>query len=521
EKPSEKDKERWADEAENLAKGVDVQTHRDPKVIEVQYEDGTKETLSDGDVVISAITSCTNTSNPFVMIAAGILAKKAVERGLKVPRKVKTSLAPGSRVVTDYLTKAGLLDYLDKLGYSLVGYGCTTCIGNSGPLPLPIEKGIKEGNIATSSVLSGNRNFEARIHPDVSANYLMSPPLVIAFGIAGTVIKDLTSEPLGTDNSGRQVFLKDIWPTNKEVLEVVKSAVSTGMFEDEYSRIFGVNKHWDALEYPKGSTYSWDGESTYIQNPPFFDGFDPKAEHRIAAIKDAYILGVFGDSLSTDHISPAGAIGQDSVAGKYLMSKSVGISDFNTFGSRRGNHEVMMRGTFANVKIKNLMLDGKVGGSTIYVSDKSEMSIYDAAMRYKEAGKPLVVIGGIEYGSGSSRDWAAKGPMLLGVKAIIAKSFERIHRSNLVGLGILPIEFMPGEGYKELSIDPMKPISIDIDDNVKPRSEVKIRYFSAADMLEHETKGRVRLDSELDVRYYKMGGVLNYVLDKLVRKAGN
>ena len=433
----------------------------------------------------------------------------------KVPRKVKTSLAPGSRVVTDYLSKAGLLEYLDKLGYSLVGYGCTTCIGNSGPLPSPIETGIKEGKIATASVLSGNRNFEARIHPDVSANYLMSPPLVIAFGIAGTVLKDLSKEPLGMGSSGKPVFLKDVWPTNDEVLEVVKSAVSTDMFTNEYSRIFGVNKHWDSLEYPKGNSYGWDSNSTYIQKPPFFDSFDPSAEHAISPIEGAYVLGVFGDSLSTDHISPAGAIGSDSVAGKYLMSKGVSISDFNTFGSRRGNHEVMMRGTFANVKIKNLMLNGKVGGYTIFVPEGKEASIYDAAMKYKQMGKPSVVIGGAEYGSGSSRDWAAKGPMLLGVKAVIAKSFERIHRSNLVGLGVLPVEFKRGEGYEELAIDPMKPISIEINDSIKPKADVEIRYYSKVDGKEHSTKGRVRLDSELDIEYYRIGGVLNYVLDKI------
>ena len=518
EKPSEEDKERWADEAENLAKGLDVQTHRSPKAVEIRYDDGTTEKLMDGDVVISAITSCTNTSNPFVMVAAGLLAKKAVELGLKVPRKVKTSLAPGSRVVTDYLSKARLLEYLDKLGYSLVGYGCTTCIGNSGPLPSPIETGIKEGKIATASVLSGNRNFEARIHPDVSANYLMSPPLVIAFGIAGTVLKDLAKEPLGMGSSGNPVFLKDVWPTNDEILEVVKSAVSTDMFTNEYSRIFGVNKHWDSLEYPKGNSYGWDSNSTYIQKPPFFDSFDPSAEHAISPIEGAYVLGVFGDSLSTDHISPAGAIGSDSVAGKYLMSKGVSISDFNTFGSRRGNHEVMMRGTFANVKIKNLMLNGKVGGYTIFVPEGKEASIYDAAMKYKQMGKPSVVIGGVEYGSGSSRDWAAKGPMLLGVKAVIAKSFERIHRSNLVGMGVLPVEFKRGEGYEELAIDTMKPISIGINDSIKPKADVEIRYYSKADGKEHSMKGKVRLDSELDIEYYRIGGVLNYVLDKISKK---
>ena len=516
---SENDQARWKNESDAaLNNGVQIQMHRQLKSAKVKYEDGSEGTLVDGDVVISAITSCTNTSNPFVMVGAGLLARNALGKGLKVDtKKVKTSLAPGSRVVIDYLDKAELIEPLDKLGYSLVGFGCTTCIGNSGPLPGPISNAIEGSKIATASVLSGNRNFEARIHSEVSANYLMSPPLVIAFGIAGTVLKDLTKEPLGNGSDGKPVYLKDIWPKNEEINDIVGRVVQTEMYKKEYERIFGVNDYWNKLDTPKGDTYDWKSESTYIRLPPFFEGFDPKAKKQLAHIENAMVLGVFGDSTSTDHISPAGEIKADSPAGKYLIEHNVNTNDFNTYGSRRGNHEVMMRGTFANVKIKNLMLEGVQGGYTIHYPDEKKMSIYDASMQYKSEKKDLVVFGGKEYGAGSSRDWAAKGPMLLGVKAVIAKSFERIHRSNLVGMGIIPLQFADGEGFSELGIDQSKPVSIALSPDAEPKSAVRMRYYSK-DGAAKEARLTLRLDSELEMEYYRAGGVLRYVLAKLLEK---
>ena len=433
-------------------------------------------------------------------------------------KKVKTSLAPGSRVVIDYLEKAGLIEPLAELGYSLVGFGCTTCIGNSGPLGKPIASAIESAKIATASVLSGNRNYEARIHSEVSANYLMSPPLVIAFGIAGTVMKDLTKEPLGVGKDGKEVFLKDIWPKNEEINAIVSKVVGTDMYRKEYERIFGVNDYWNNLSTPEGDTYAWDENSTYIRLPPFFENFDPAVERELKPIKDAMILGVFGDSTSTDHISPAGEIKADSPAGKYLIEHGVNTNDFNTYGARRGNHEVMMRGTFANVKIKNLMLEGTQGGITLHYPDAKQMSIYDAAMQYRKEGRNLIVFGSKEYGSGSSRDWAAKGPMLLGVKAVVAKSFERIHRSNLVGMGVVPFQFADGEGFIELGIDQSKPVTIEIEDSVKPKGTVKMLYIGK-DGKAKSANLTLRLDSDLEMKYFKAGGVLNYVLAKVLREA--
>ncbi len=491
--------------------------HKQAKKVHLVYDDGYETDLSDGDVVISSITSCTNTSNPSVMIGAGILAKKALEKGLMVDtRKVKTSLGPGSRVVMKYLEKAGLIDPLAKLGYGLVGYGCITCIGNSGPLIDKQSDAINANDIAVAAVLSGNRNYAARIHRDVRANYLMSPPLLIAFAIAGTVRKDLTTEPLGKGTGGKDIYLRDIWPTSDEINKAIKSSVSMEIFENEYgSGISGVNPYWNGLPVPTGVMYEWDANSTYIRLPPFFGGFKPKAVRSTSGITNAMVLAVFGDSVSTDHLSPAGAIGKDSPAGKYLLEHGVQQKDFNTYGTRRGNHEVMMRGTFANNRIRNLMMDSKEGGFTIYYPDGEQMTIYDAAMKYAKQGTPLVVLAGAEYGSGSSRDWAAKGPMLLGVRAVIAGSFERIHRSNLVGMGILPLQFMQGDSAESLKIDYTKPINVIVPENMRPREAVRIEFtdssgeVSSADVIS-------RLDTALDIEYYRTGGILNYVIKKMM-----
>ncbi len=473
--------------------------------------------LRRGDVVISAITSCTNTSNPFVMIGAGLLAKKAVGMGLKVPEHVKTSFAPGSRVVVDYLKQAGLMKYLERLGYGLVGYGCTTCIGNSGTLPRWVSEEIHSKGIEVASVLSGNRNYEARIHNDVAANYLMSPMLVIAFGIAGTVTRDLTKEPLGTGKNGKAVYLKNIWPTNKEIRDTIGRAVKSEMFAAEYKRIFGVNTYWNALKAPKASSYAWEEKSTYIRLPPFFDGFDQGIAGDICSIENARVLAVFGDSLSTDHISPAGSIPTGSPAARYLIEHDVDPGNFNTYGSRRGNHEVMMRGTFANVKIRNLMVE-RQGGYTLHMPDMREMSIYDAAMTYRKEKRPLVVFGGAEYGSGSSRDWAAKGPMLLGVRAVVAKGFERIHRSNLVGMGIIPLQFAPGEGFAELGIDPSKTVSIRIGNDTAPGGSVRMEYRRKGSSTAMYVMLISRLDTELEMDYIRSGGVLRHVLKGIIKR---
>ena len=491
--------------------------HNEIKRVHLKYDDGYETDLSDGDVVISSITSCTNTSNPSVMIAAGILAKKALERGLSVnTRKVKTSLGPGSRVVMRYLERAGLVEPLARLGYGLVGYGCITCIGNSGPLIDKQSEAINGSNLFVASVLSGNRNYEARIHRDVRANYLMSPPMLIAFGIAGTMLRDLTKEPLGKNSKGESVYLKDIWPSKEEIADAISKSVSTDLFEKEYGHgITDVNPYWNNLTTPKGTNYAWDAGSTYIRLPPFFDGLDTSVEKKIAPINGAMVLAVFGDSISTDHISPAGAIGRESPAGKYLLDHGIAQADFNTYGTRRGNHEVMMRGTFANNRIKNLIMKGKEGGYTLHYPDMKEMSIYDAAMLYQKEGIPLVIIAGSEYGSGSSRDWAAKGPMLLGVKAVIAKGYERIHRSNLIGMGIIPLQFKSGEDASSLLIDYSKPIDVELSSAMKPRDKVLIRY-TKNDGTKGEAHVTSRIDTSVEMNYYISGGILNYVIKNMI-----
>ncbi len=514
-----KDYTRWSSESQGPGNGAikDAPMHESQKSTIIKYGDYDVK-LSDGDIVIAAITSCTNTSNPSVMIGAGLLAKKAIEKGLKVDtRKVKTSLAPGSRVVTDYLKKAGLMEPLEKLGFDLVGYGCTTCIGNSGPLIDKQSDTINGNGLDVAAVLSGNRNYEARIHRDVRANYLMSPPLVVAYAIAGNVLKDLTKDPLGMSSDGTPVYLKDVWPSDAEIKKMTNEYVSISLFHDEYgSKMYDVNEYWNAIDSPSGAIFKWDETSTYIRKPPFFDGLELKnVQSPIKDISGAKILAVFGDSVSTDHISPAGAIGKDSPAGKYLIEKGVEQKDFNTYGARRGNHEVMMRGTFANNRIKNLMLNGREGGYTIYYPDGDEMPIYEAAIKYKRMGIPLVVFGGIEYGSGSSRDWAAKGPALIGVKAVIAKSFERIHRSNLIGMGILPIQFNGKDDAKSLAIDYGKEITIKLPSSMKPRDTLEMLYYDSKDGAQKSVSLKSRIDTDMEMEYFKAGGILNYVLKNI------
>ena len=474
---------------------------------------GKNETLMDGDVVIAAITSCTNTSNPRVMVGAGILAKKAVELGLKVNPKVKTSLAPGSRVVTEYLNKSGLQVYLDKLGFYLVGYGCTTCIGNSGPLDENIEKAIIETKLNTAAVLSGNRNFEARIHRNVRANYLMSPPLVVAFALAGKITTDLNNEPLGISKSGKEIYLRDIWPTEDEITTVINSSLDRSMFVEKYSNLDVYNKKWESLEAPKGAIYDWDPKSTYIRRVPFFDTFDPEEHVEISQIRDARPLLLLGDSVTTDHISPAGAIGKDSPAGKYLIANGIDPKDFNSYGSRRGNHEVMMRGTFANNRIRNLMVT-REGGYTEHYPDGKETTVYDAAVQYMGENVPLVVFAGVEYGTGSSRDWAAKGPLLLGIKAAVAKSYERIHRSNLIGMGVLPLQFNEGDA-RSLNLDHTKPVTINIASPLKPMGKAEMEYTDKTGK-KSKTGLTVRLDTPVEVEYFQSGGILNFVLKRFV-----
>ncbi len=474
---------------------------------------GKNETLMDGDVVIAAITSCTNTSNPRVMVGAGILAKKAVELGLKVNPKVKTSLAPGSRVVTEYLNKSGLQVYLDKLGFYLVGYGCTTCIGNSGPLDENIEKAIIENKLNTAAVLSGNRNFEARIHRNVRANYLMSPPLVVAFALAGKITTDLNIESLGISKSGKEIYLRDIWPTEDEISTVINSSLDRSMFVEKYSNLDVYNKKWESLEAPKGAIYDWDPKSTYIRCVPFFDTFDPEEHVEISQIRDARPLLLLGDSVTTDHISPAGAIGKDSPAGKYLIANSIVPKDFNSYGSRRGNHEVMMRGTFANNRIRNLMVT-REGGYTEHYPDGKETTVYDAAVQYMGENVPLVVFAGVEYGTGSSRDWAAKGPLLLGIKAAVAKSYERIHRSNLIGMGVLPLQFNEGDA-RSLNLDHTKPVTINIASPLKPMGKAEMEYTDKTGK-KSKTGLTVRLDTPVEVEYFQSGGILNFVLKRFV-----
>ncbi len=463
-----------------------------------------------GAVAIAAITSCTNTSNPYVLIAAGLVAKKAVEKGLTVPKWVKTSLAPGSKVVTGYLEDSGLQTYLDQIGFNTVGYGCTTCIGNSGPLLPEIEDAIKENDLFVTSVLSGNRNFEGRVHPLVKANYLASPPLVVAYALAGTVDVDLQKDSFGKDKDGNEVFFADIWPSTEEVNAVLGTVVNRELFQKEYETVFTANEKWNAIETSTESLYTFDDKSTYIQNPPFFQGLAKEPE-AIKGLDGLRIMAKFGDSITTDHISPAGAIGKDTPAGKYLIENSVAIRDFNSYGSRRGNHEVMMRGTFANIRIRNQVAPGTEGGFTTYWPTGEVEYIYDACMKYQEQGTGLVVLAGNDYGMGSSRDWAAKGTFLLGVKTVIAQSYERIHRSNLVMMGVLPLQFMPGESAETLGLTGKEEISVNITDNVKPR-EILTVTAKSEDGTVKTFQALARFDSEVEVDYYRHGGILQMVL---------
>ncbi|MBV8099636.1 MAG: aconitate hydratase AcnA [Verrucomicrobia bacterium] len=470
-----------------------------------------KGAVGHGSVLIAAITSCTNTSNPSVMLAAGLLAKKAVERGLKVNPTVKTSLAPGSRVVTDYLARTGLQPFLDRLGFNIVGYGCTTCIGNSGPLHPNIEQAITDKDLVAASVLSGNRNFEARVHQSIKANFLMSPPLVVAFALAGRVDIDLTHEPLGKDSGGKEVYLREIWPSLSEVRDAMASALSPEVFRQLYSDFAGQNPKWNEIPATAGVVYKWDEKSDYIHEPPYFSEFSLEVGD-IADIAGARPLGIFGDSVTTDHISPAGAIKQTSPAGQYLIERGVKPVDFNSYGSRRGNDLVMTRGTFANVRIKNLMVPGVEGGVTIYYPDKEQLAIYDAAVRYRHDGVPLVVIAGHEYGTGSSRDWAAKGTLLLGVKAVIAQSFERIHRSNLVGMGVLPLQFADGTSAQSLSLDGSEVFHIKgLSNDIRPRQKLPLT-IERPDGRSETIEVVLRIDTPVEVDYFRHGGILQYVL---------
>ena len=485
-----------------------------PKHVNVK-NNGDNFDLADGSVVIAAITSCTNTSNPSLMLGAGLLAKKAVERGLSSKPWVKTSFAPGSKVVTDYLEKAGLWPYLEKLRFHLVGYGCTTCIGNSGPLPEPIGKAIKDNNLVAVSVLSGNRNFEGRINALCRANYLASPPLVVAYALAGRMDIDIVNDSLGNDKSGKPVYLRDIWPTPQEVETTMRDSVTSEMFRKEYADVFTGDEHWRALPIPEGDLYAWDEKSTYIKNPPYFEGM-PKKPGSLTDLHGLRALVVLGDSVTTDHISPAGSIPHDTPAGKHLIAHGVQPKDFNSYGARRGNHEVMMRGTFANIRLKNMLAPGTEGGWTIHQPSGEKMSIYDAAMKYRDEHVPLIVIAGKEYGSGSSRDWAAKGTILLGVRAVLAESFERIHRSNLVGMGVLPLEFLPGETPKTLGLTGHETFEIEgLATNFEPRKKMKVRVRDASGKEKNFT-AIARIDTPFEVAYYQHGGILQYVLRQML-----
>ncbi len=476
---------------------------------------GTRENVGHGAVVIAAITSCTNTSNPSVMLGAGLVAKKATERGLKVPPYVKTSLAPGSKVVTEYLREAGLLSSLADLGFHLVGYGCTTCIGNSGPLAEAVAKAVSEGELVAASVLSGNRNFEGRIHPLVRANYLASPPLVVAYALAGTVDLDLATEPIGKDVEGQSVYLKDIWPSQEEVHELMDKAIHPDMFNKMYANVWDGNEAWNDIPVSGGKLYPWSEASTYIQEPPFFADLTPELP-KLENVKAARVLALLGDSVTTDHISPAGDIPNDSPAGRYLRERGLEKKDFNSYGSRRGNDRVMLRGTFANIRIKNQLVPGVEGGYTIHMPSGEQMFIYDAAIRYQEEGTPLVVLAGKEYGTGSSRDWAAKGTLLMGVKAVIAESYERIHRSNLVGMGVLPLQFQEGEGASTLGITGHESFDIDgLTGELEPRQQISITA-TRPDGTTFEFTAIARLDSNVDILYYKNGGILHTVLRSLL-----
>jgi aconitate hydratase len=485
-----------------------------PKSVRVQ-NNGDRFDLKDGSVVIAAITSCTNTSNPSLMLGAGLLAKKAVERGLTSKPWVKTSFAPGSKVVTDYIEKAGLWPYLNSLHFNLVGYGCTTCIGNSGPLSEPISHAIKGNNLLAVSVLSGNRNFEGRINPLCRANYLASPPLVVAYALAGRMDLDIVNEPLGNDKAGKPVYLRDIWPTPAEVESTMRSSVTSEMFRKEYADVFSGDEHWKALPIPEGDLYAWDSKSTYINHPPFFRDM-PRTPGALKDLTGLRALAVLGDSVTTDHISPAGSIPADTPAGKYLISRGVQPKDFNSYGARRGNHEVMMRGTFANIRLRNALAPGTEGGWTIHQPSGEKMSIYDAAVKYRDERVPLIIIAGKEYGSGSSRDWAAKGTLLLGVRAVLAESFERIHRSNLVGMGVLPLEFLPDENLEALGLTGLEIFEVDgLAQNFVPRKKMKIRT-RAADGTEKTFTAITRVDTPFELAYYQHGGILQYVLRQML-----
>ena len=479
--------------------------------------EGSNYKIDDGDVVIAAITSCTNTSNPSVMIGAGLLARNARAKGLTVKPWVKTSLAPGSQIVTDYLEKANLQDDLDALGFNLVGYGCTTCIGNSGPLPEPISKAINDNDVLACSVLSGNRNFEGRVSPDCRANYLASPPLVVAYAIAGSMHIDITKEALGQDSDGNDVYLKDIWPSSKEIADLIRTSITEEMFHTRYGNAFKGDAGWQEIEVSGGETYDWSSNSTYVQNPPYFDGMTMEADE-IKDIKDARILGLFADSITTDHISPAGSFKADTPAGGYLTDRQVRPIDFNSYGSRRGNHEIMMRGTFANIRIKNQMLEDVEGGFSKHYPSGDQMPMYDVAMRYKEEDVPLVIFAGKEYGTGSSRDWAAKGTRLLGVKAVITESFERIHRSNLIGMGVLPLVFTGGDTWESLGMKGDEQVSISGLADLKPRQNLDAT-ITFADGSTKTIKLLVRVDTEDELDYYKAGGILHYVLRNLNKAA--
>ena len=482
------------------------------------------ERLRHGSVVIAAITSCTNTSNPSVMLGAGLLAKKAVERGLQRQPWVKTSLAPGSLVVSEYFRKAGLQRYLDALGFQTVGYGCTTCIGNSGPLPGPIAEAIEERGLVACAVLSGNRNFEGRINSDVRANYLMSPALVVAFAIAGRVDWDPATEPLGTDREGTPVFLKDLWPSSREIEETLHGAIESSMFSRSYANVFEGDARWKSMDVPPGKRYAWAPDSSYVRQPPYFQGISREAPAAIPEIRGARVVAVLGDSVTTDHISPAGTIRRDSPAGSYLVDQGVPPREFNSYGARRGNHEVMVRGTFANGRIANALAQGREGGWTTHLPSGELVTIYDAAMRYRQDGVPLVVLAGREYGSGSSRDWAAKGPHLQGIHAVIAQSFERIHRSNLVGMGILPLQFRPGESVESLGLTGGEVLDVEgaaeaLATGFAAGREVTV-HATAEDGSRKSFRVLVRIDTPQEVLYYRHGGILQYVLRQLLGQAG-
>ncbi|WP_144548070.1 aconitate hydratase AcnA [Bacillus sp. X1(2014)] len=490
--------------------GFGLQADELDKSATVKFNNGDETTIKTGAVAIASITSCTNTSNPYVLVGAGLVAKKAVELGMEVPKFVKTSLAPGSKVVTGYLRDSGLLPYLEQIGFNLVGYGCTTCIGNSGPLKEEIEKTIAENDLLVTSVLSGNRNFEGRIHPLVKANYLASPPLVVAYALAGTVNIDFASEAIGKDKDGNDVFFKDIWPSTAEVNDVVKRTVTPELFRSEYANVFGDNERWNEIKTSNEPLYTWDEDSTYIANPPFFEGLSPEPG-TVEPLTGLRVVGKFGDSVTTDHISPAGAIGKNTPAGKYLLEKGVAIRDFNSYGSRRGNHEVMMRGTFANIRIRNQIAPGTEGGVTTYWPTGEVTSIYDACMKYKENGTGLIVLAGKDYGMGSSRDWAAKGTNLLGIKTVLAESFERIHRSNLVLMGVLPLQFKDGESAETLGLTGKETIDVQVGEDVKPRDLLKVTATDEAGNKK-EFEVLVRFDSEVEIDYYRHGGILPMVL---------